>query len=74
MEKEHKLICTDQCYEDQFFASLSDARCWLFNHGRLQIGFQKEHREPRDVGHQIDLRSANTFDLADYFDFELLNN
>ena len=68
----YKLICKDRCYLDQEFASLKDVRDWLYQHSRYQLDVQGDMRHPKDVGHDIDLRSTKTHNIAEYFDFELL--
>ena len=70
----YKLICNDRCYPDQYFASLKDARSWLYQHGQYQLDVQHDMREPKDVGHDINLRSTWTYGIAEYFDFELTKN
>ena len=70
----YKLECNDRCYPDQYFASLKEARSWLYLHGRHQLYVQSDLREPKDVGHDINLRSTWTFELAEYFDFELIKH
>ena len=70
----YKLECKDRIYPTQYFASLKEARCWLYQHGRYALDIQRDHREAKDVGHDINLRSTWTFGLADYFDFELTKN
>jgi hypothetical protein len=70
----HKLICNDRCYPDQYFASLKEARSWLYQHGQYQLDVQRDMREAKDVGHDINLRDTSTYELAEYFDFELTKN
>jgi len=70
----YKLICNARCYPDQYFPTLKEARLWLFEHGRNQLYVQADMREPEDVGHDINLRSTETYNIADYFDFTLTKN
>tara|TARA_R110002020_G_scaffold245766_3_gene459461 strand:+ start:7106 stop:7327 length:222 start_codon:yes stop_codon:yes gene_type:complete len=70
----YKLICNDRCYPDQDFTSLKEARSWLYQHGRYQLDVQGDLRDPKNVGHEIDLRSTWTYGIAEYFDFELTKN
>ena len=70
----YKLICNDRCYPDQHFASLKDARSWIYQHGQYQLTIQHDLREPKDVGHDINLRSTCTYGIAEYFDFQLIKN
>lgn len=66
-----KLECNDRCYPDQYFPSWKEVRSWLYQHGRYQLDVQSDMREPKDVGHDINLRNTDTYGLAEYFDFTL---
>tara|TARA_R110000803_G_scaffold35405_8_gene76593 strand:- start:542 stop:763 length:222 start_codon:yes stop_codon:yes gene_type:complete len=68
----YKLICNEKYYETQYFSNRREARQWLFNHARLQLNTQADLREPNEIGHDIDLRSVDTYALANYFDFTLI--
>tara|TARA_R100000353_G_C6477364_1_gene188177 strand:+ start:694 stop:912 length:219 start_codon:yes stop_codon:yes gene_type:complete len=67
----YKLICKDRIFPNQYFSSLKDARSWLYEHAQYQLLIQHDLRDPKDVGHDINLRSTWTYGLAEYFDFEL---
>jgi len=67
----YELICNDRVYSTLDFESLREARCWLYEHARNQLSVQSDLRNPRDVGHDINLKKTETFELADYFDFTL---
>jgi hypothetical protein len=68
----YKLLCKDKCYLPQYFESLKDARVWLYQHGKNQLYVQCDIRHPKDVGHDINLRTTWTYGIAEYFDFELI--
>jgi hypothetical protein len=67
----YKLICKDIIFPNQYFPSLKDARSWLYKHAQYQLSIQHDLRDPKNVGHDINLRSTWTYGLAEYFDFEL---
>jgi len=67
----YKLICKDNCYPTQYFPNRKDARSWLYQHARNQIDVQGDLRDKKDIGHDINLKKSDTYDLADYFDFIL---
>ena len=67
----YKLECNDRCYPDQYFPSLKEVRSWLYQHGQYQLDMQRDLREPKDVGHDINLNGTGTYGLADYFDFTI---
>jgi len=67
----YKLICDERVYPKQYFTTLQKVRLWLFQHARIQLDMQSDLRESKDIGHDIDLRSSDTYELADYFDFTL---
>jgi len=68
------LICLDDSYPLQYFLSLKDVRSWLFNHARLQLEIQGDCRDPKDIGHDVNLKLLDTYELAEYFDFTLETN
>lgn len=67
----YKLICKDGCYPNQYFKNRKDARYWLYEHGRHQLYVQHDFRDAKDVGHDINLKKTDTYDLAEYFEFIL---
>ena len=67
----YKLICKDNSYPTQYFPDRKNARIWLHQHARNQINIQGYLRDKKDIGHDINLKKSDTYDLADYFDFIL---
>tara|TARA_R110002072_G_scaffold260422_1_gene418896 strand:+ start:176 stop:736 length:561 start_codon:yes stop_codon:yes gene_type:complete len=70
----YKLVCHANVYPLQYFKSLKDVRSWSFNHARLQLEMQYDLRDPKDIGHDVNLKLLDTYELAEYFDFTLETN